>query len=399
MSTQTVNSARCISGRHGGTGGSGLGTGAAPTSRVPNPQPRIPSPEPPCFQSNHRRTGSSRLPFEVKKLAVLPLLLLPAGAFAQETPSQQRVAKARLSPEVQTAIGKGLAYLAKTQKADGSWGTNHAVADTSLALMAFMLQGHVPGRAPYGRNMDRAIAYLVNVGKKGHMGYLGTPNNHAGMYEHGLAILALSEAWGQSMNPDIRTALKRAVEVTINAQNHQGGWRYTPEPRDADLSMTVMQIMAINSAKEAGISVPDATLKNAVKYVLSCQDESSGGFGYNGPNGPGFARTAAGVISLIMCGQRDHPAVRRGMVFLRVYPNSKFSGGSHFLYAHYYAIQCMYQSGDADFNAWYPKITKALLTKQAASGGWSISEGDAYSTSLSILILGVPYRFLPIYQR
>ena len=129
------------------------------------------------------------------------------------------------------------------------------MADTSLSLMAFMLQGHVPGRAPYGKNMDRAISYLVAVGRRGQSGYLGTPNHHGGMYEHGLAILALSEAWGQSLNPEIGYALKRAVEITINAQNQQGGWRYTPEPRDADLSMTVMQIVAINSAKEAGIQV------------------------------------------------------------------------------------------------------------------------------------------------
>ena len=59
----------------------------------------------------------------------------------------------------------------------------------------------------------------------------------------------------------------------------------------------------------------------------------------------------------------------------------------------------MYQSGEADFNAWYPKITKALLAKQGENGSWSISEGEAYSTSLAILIMGVPYRFLPIYQR
>lgn len=328
------------------------------------------------------------------------LLLLPVGAFAQEASSRQPVGKARLTPEVRQAISNGLAYLAKTQKEDGSWGDKHPVADTSLALMAFMLQGHVPGRAPYGKNMDRAISYLVGIGKKGHMGYLGTPNNHAGMYEHGLAILALSEAWGQSTNPEIRTALKRAVAVTVHAQNPQGGWRYNPEPRDADLSMTVMQILAISSAKEAGIAVGDDVLQNAAKFVLYCQDETSGGFGYTGPSGPGFARTAAGVMSLIMCGQRDHPAVRRGMIFLRAYPDHKFSGrASHFLYAHYYAIQCMYQLGDADFNAWYPKITKSLLEKQDTGGRWNLQEGEAYSTSMSILILGVPYRFLPIYQR
>ena len=232
-------------------------------------------------------------------------------AEAQEKAPVQRVGKARLTPEVQTSISKGHAFLSKTQNSDGSFGDQrHPVADTSVSLMAFMLQGHVPSRGTYGRNMDRALAYLINVGKKGHAGYLGTPRHHGGMYEHGLAILALSEAWGQSIHPDLRNTLKRAVDITIHSQNHQGGWRYNPEPKDADLSMTVMQTVALNSAKESGISVPDETLKKAVEYVIYCQDRNSGGFGYNGPNGPGFARTCAGVMSLIMCGQRNHPAVK-----------------------------------------------------------------------------------------
>ena len=312
----------------------------------------------------------------------------------------QRVARVKLTPEVQEAISKGLVFLSKTQKQDGRWGDKHPVADTSLALMSFMLQGHVPGRGRYGDNMERGLAYIVNVGKKGRAGYLGTPSHHGGMYEHGLAILALSEAWGQSSNRDLRNTLKKAVEVTIRAQNSQGGWRYNPEPRDADLSMTVMHTVALNSAKEAGISVPDKILDKAVKYVESCQDKTSGGFGYSGPSGPGFARTGAGVMSLIMCGRRDHPAVARGMKFLNSYPDQKFSGGSHFLYGNYYAIQCMYQMGESHFNSYYPRIREALLQKQNKSDGrWSIKEGDTYSTSMAILILGVPYRFLPIYQR
>ncbi|MFP6886015.1 MAG: prenyltransferase/squalene oxidase repeat-containing protein [Opitutales bacterium] len=330
---------------------------------------------------------------------VLPALTT-IQSVAQENSSGQRVGKAVLLPEVKAAISKGLYYLSGTQKSDGSWGDRHPVADTSLALMSYMLQGHVPGRKPYGQNMDRAVAYLINIGKKGHAGYMGTPNHHGGMYEHGLAILALSEAWGQSTNPALRNTLRRAVDITIRAQNHQGGWRYNPEPRDADLSMTVMQTVALNSAKEAGIAVPDATLEKAVKYVESCQDKTSGGFGYSGPSGPGFARTGAGVMSLIMCGRRDHPAVGRGMKFLRHYPDQKFSGGSHFLYANYYVIQCMYQMGTADFDAYYPRIADSLLKKQNQQDGrWSIKEGDTYSTAMAILILGVPYRFLPIYQR
>ena len=125
---------------------------------------------------------------------------------------------------------------------------------------------------------------MVNMGKKGRGGYLGTPSHHGGMYEHGLAILALSEAWGQSSNRDLRNTLRRAVDVTIRAQNSQGGWRYNPEPRDADLSMTVMHTVALNS-RRPGSRFPTRFSKR--RCEPSCQDKTSGGFGYSGPSGPG----------------------------------------------------------------------------------------------------------------
>jgi hypothetical protein len=340
------------------------------------------------------------------KVACVLLALVVVGvpvAQAQDAPAKQRVGVTRLTPEVRASIDKGLAYLAGdgVQNKDGSWGgSQNSVAETSIGLMAFMLQGHVPGRGRYGRLMDNAVTYLINRGKS-HRGFLGTPNNHAGMYEHGLAVLALSEAWGQSKNPSLKRTLRRAVDVILSSQNREGGWRYNPEPKDADLSMTVMQLVALNSARESGMAIPDKTIKQAVKYVLSCQDQTSGGFTYTANGGePGFARTAAGVMSLIMCGQRKHRATQRGLAFLKAYPAKKFDKGfSRFHYSHYYAIQAMYQSGEADFQPWYNKISKTILTKQESNGSWRGSAGVAYGTGLSILILGVPYRYLPIYQR
>ena len=325
----------------------------------------------------------------------------PAAAGATAEQSTQ-VGTARLTPAVKRAISNGLAYLAKGQKEDGSWGSrSHSVADTSVSLMAFMLQGHVPGRGMYGRHLNKGITFLLNLGKT-QKGYLGTPRNHAGMYEHGLAILALSEAWGQSKNRKIRTALRKAVDITLRAQNSAGGWRYSPEPRDADLSMTVMQIVALNSAREAGIAVPDRTIERAKKYVLSCQDKDSGGFCYMANGGePGLARTAAGVMSLIMCGERRHTATKRGMAFMMHYPpDTKFSARfSRFHYTHYYAIQCMYQFGDNTFRAWYSRVSATILATQGSDGAWNSTHGKEFGTGVSILVLGVPYRFLPIYQR
>ena len=321
-----------------------------------------------------------------------------------EGAGEQVVGVVRLTPEVRTAITKGLDYLAKegVQKADGSWGTgNNDVAETSAALMAFMLKGYIPGRGGrYGVVMDNAITYLINKGKS-QRGFLGTPNNHAGMYEHGLAVLALSEAWGQSKNPAVGTTLRAGVDITLRAQSTLGGWRYSPTPTDADLSMTVMQLVALNSAHESGIQVPIATIEKAVKYVKSCQEEGSGGFKYMPTSGDvGFARTAAGVMSLIMTGQRNSKEAQRGLAFLKAYPDKKFEKGyPRFHYAHYYAVQAIYQSGETDFQKWYPKIAATAVSMQAADGSWNGEGGPAFATGMSILIIGVPYRFLPIYQR
>ncbi len=338
----------------------------------------------------------------ISLLAVAVTLLLPAILAAQEA-GTQRVGVARLSPEARRSINAGLAYLAKPglQNEDGSWGnSSNPVAETSVSVLAFLLKGHVPGRGRYGRVMDNGIVYLLNKGRS-QRGFIGTPNNHAGMYEHGLAILALSEAWGQSKNPRLKNSLRRAVDITLRAQNRAGGWRYNPEPRDADLSMTVMQLVALNSARESGISVPSSTIERATQYVLSCQHKTSGGFKYMPNSGePGFARTAAGVMSLIMCGQRKHRATQRGLDFLKAYPDQKFDKNfPRFHYSHYYAVQAMYQNGEADFQAWYPRIAATILSKQQQDGSWRGAHGQAYGTALSILILGVPYRYLPIYQR
>jgi hypothetical protein len=308
--------------------------------------------------------------------------------------AESRVRVAELSPTAEKAIKKGLDFLARNQNNDGSWESNHKIANTALGLMAFMVKGYFPGRPPYSVKLSKAVDFLIEASESGN-GYMGKS-----MYEHGLATLALSEVWGMSDRQELRNALKKAVGVILRSQNKQGGWRYNPRPESADISVTVMQIVALASAKEAGILVPDKVIKNALKYVKSLQNQFQGGFGYTNRNGPGFARSAAGVMSLLMSGERDTRAVKAGLYYLRKSAESNFSQTSHYYYGHYYAIQAMYQAGERYYNEWYPKIRDALLLKQASDGGWSGgSGGKAYSTSMSILILGVPYRFLPIYQR
>ncbi len=326
------------------------------------------------------------------------LIGLAPLALAQPAEELAGVDIAELSPQTERAIDRALTYLAGKQNADGSWGGKYKMANTATSLMAFMLKGHFPGRGRYGEPLDRAVDWMLEQGRQ-HDGYLG--GRQHGMYEHGLATLALSEAWGEAPQDDIRDALKAAVDVIFRAQHPSGGWRYEPQPKSHDISVTVMQVVALASAREAGILVPDQVLRDALGYVRDCQHPFEGGFTYQPRSGnPALPRSAAGVMSYHMLGEGDSRAAQRGLDYLLRREDKKFDSSSHYFYAHYYAIQVMYQSGDAYYQKWYPQIRDALLGKQHNEGYWRGGRGGTeYSTAMAVLILGVPYRYLPIYQR
>ncbi|MBM4033682.1 MAG: terpene cyclase/mutase family protein [Planctomycetes bacterium] len=336
----------------------------------------------------------------MRRAALLALALL-LGVAPLARAATTRVQVAELSPQAESAIDKGLRYLAKAQNQDGSWGARYPAAITGLTMMAFMLKGYFPERGQHAKPLDRGLAWLLKRGKEGG-GYLGGTNQ--GMYEHGLATLALAEVWGMTNKEEVRDILKRAVGVILRAQHPEGGWRYQPQPIDADISVTVMQIVALASAAEAGILVPAETIRKATAYVKKCQDPLKGGFGYTPGGGPNasLSSSAAGLLSLLMCGERDSTVIKKGINFLTRLPKEEFNQTKFYHYGHYYAVQAMYQAGENYYQDWYPKIHDALLRKQRDDGSWlgDGGEGDpAYGTSMSILILGVPYRFLPIYQR
>ncbi|MBN1419233.1 MAG: terpene cyclase/mutase family protein [Planctomycetes bacterium] len=339
------------------------------------------------------RNDRAQDPRRARILRLILGSLAVASPCAGGDPREERVAVAELSPEAERAIDRGLAYLADRQNGDGSWGRTYRAAMTGLSLMAFMVQGHFPERGPYGGHLDRAVAYLIAQGKAGG-GYMGQS-----MYEHALATLALSEVWGMTDREGIRDILKQAVEVILRSQSSEGGWRYQPRPTDADISITVMQIVALASANEAGIHIPSQIIDRAKAYVARLQNRDDGGFGYQSAGRSGFARSAAGVMSLQLCGERDTPAVDAGLEYL--FRNAPDAGGrgDHYFYGQYYAVQAMYQAGESHYRRWYPRARDALLAQQKPDGGWDGGYDAAYGTCMAILVLGVPYRFLPIYQR
>jgi hypothetical protein len=268
--------------------------------------------------------------------------------------------------------------------------------------MAFMVRAQFPGEGDYGESLERGLDYLIQESKASPDGYLGT-----NMYCHGLATLALSEVWGMTApekDDEVLKALQRAVEVIRRAQTFEGGWRYNPTPTESDVSVTVTQVVALASARQAGVIVPDTTINEAINYITACWDPNSGGFLYKANHyaGVGFARSAGATYALQLCDRRDAEPVAAGLRYLREQPDMVFEDCSYYYYGHYYGIQAMVQAGDDQYRAWYPRIRDALIAKQDQDGSWPGRKGNGgkpQSTAMAVIVLGTPYRYIPIYQR
>src|SRR5437868_9406440 len=217
--------------------------------------------------------------------------------------------------------------------------------------MAFQAAGQLPGEGEFGKNVTAGMQYLLDSTSAD--GLMGNHNDGQYMYGHGVASIALAELYGQTRSPAMRQKLDRIIKVIIASQNNEGGWRYRPIARDADISVTVLQVVALRAAKNAGLEVPQATIDRAVGYVKRCHHAPSGGFTYQPNRDPGFARTAAAIYSLQVCGLYDEPMANRGAEYLL--RNNK-NHDQWFTYGNVYAAHALYVLGGDTLKTWYAEI-------------------------------------------
>jgi len=308
-----------------------------------------------------------------------------------------------MAPAVDS-VDKGLKFLSSQQREDGSFvtggmGGNPAVV--GLGGLAFLSSGSAPDRGPYGKEISRAIDYLIANTRPD--GFISPPGSqtHGPMYGHGFATMFLGEVYGMSLRDDLRDSLSRSIELIVRTQNDEGGWRYDPVPQQADLSVTICQIMALRAARNSGLHVPKATVDKCEAYVRQCQ-EPDGGFSYMLQNrGSMFPRSAAGVVALYSTGVYDDPAIERGLGYLDNFlpQPERLQRESHYFYGQYYAVQAMWHAGGDRWQRWYPAVRNSLLKTQRADGSWRDSVGPEYATAMACIILQVPNNTLPIFQR
>ena len=197
--------------------------------------------------------------------------------------------------------------------------------------------------------------------------------------------------------------LEKLVKLIVSSQNAEGGWRYRPTSTDADMSATVLQVVALRAARNAGLEVPEVTIKKAVQYVRSCRNGKNGGFAYQPRGSPGFARTAAAIYSLQVCGEYDDLGVKTGSEYLfeQVARDEKewFTYGS-------FIRPALYMIGGATWEQWYREVKKVLLEHVQRDGelvhwepvldsGQTKGLGSVYCTAVYTTILAIPYNYIP----
>ncbi len=345
-------------------------------------------------------------------LVLVVLGALAQASFAAGAPGSSTRPKDTVIVDAKTeaTIKGALKYLASKQQASGAWGFSgeeqkRQVAMTGYTLMAMQAAGQLPGEGEYGKNVTAGMNYLLD--SIGPDGLYNMRSDGQYMYSHGIATIALAELYGQTKSPTMRGKLDKAVKVIISAQanepGHEGGWRYRPVAKDADISVTVLCLVALRAAKNGGLEVPQRTIDEAVTYVKRCQDERTGGFCYQPQRDPGFARTAAAIYSLQVCGLYEDPMVKKGSEYL--FQNLR-DDHEWFTYGNFYAASAQYMVGGETWQKWYAKINGVLQSQVVKQGDVAYWEsrgrggvGPTFCTAVYTMILAMPYHYIPLYQR
>jgi hypothetical protein len=325
----------------------------------------------------------------------------------------------------EASVARGLRWLANHQASDGCWrldefhhdgncncGQRGSIEDdtagTSLALLPFLGAGQTQFTGRYRKEVSGGLAWLVKKQKAN--GDLRSHTGNSGMYAHGQGAIVLCEAFAMTGDEALRRPAQRSIDFIVAAQYHDGGWRYMPGPpsQAGDTSVVGWQLMALQSARAAGLKVPDSTLERASKYLdgVSRQDRSL--YSYQVNSSPTHVMTAEALLCRVYLGwQRDEPALHRGLNWLTESNAPKADDPD--IYYWYYGTQAMHHYGGPMWDTWNFKMRDLLVQSQQknghAAGSWSPRGphaevgGRIYMTALSVCTLEVYYRHLPIFRK
>jgi len=286
----------------------------------------------------------------------------------------------------------------------------YPVSMTSLAALALLANGNTATQGPYSPQVSRAADFVLKSANP-ESGLIAQPVEESkSMYGHGFSMLFLGQLLGVEDDPDrqerIAVVLRKAVVLTGKAQSNLGGWYYTPNDNTDEGSVTITQIQGLRSCRNAGIAVPKTVIDRAMGYLEKSR-LPDGGIAYRVGLTEGGSRppiTAAAVACWYNAGMYDHPSAVKALEYCKQKIPIGGSAGrylwGHYFYAHLYMSQIMWLSGESNWNGYYPKMRDQLLSLQNEDGSWmGDGVGQTYGTAIALVILQIPYNYLPILQR
>lgn len=319
------------------------------------------------------------------------------------------------------AVRLGLAWVARQQQPDGSWslmgpytsGSLHEVkpAATAMALLAFLGHGNTHKKGDYAKNVKAGIQALLRMqDAEGYFREGLVP--HDQQYAHAQCTIALCELCAMTNDSDLRDAAQKAVDACLAAQGKAGGWRYELGD-ESDLSVTGWMVMALQSAKVAGLKVGGEAFERTAAFLDSVTPDGSV-YAYQPQYRPVDAMMAEGLLCRQFLGwKQDDKRLLAGADTLLAnhFPTWKERN----VYYWYYGSQFMHHLEGERWERWNNAMKPLLVKHQEREGSqkgswdpggegfedgdrWGYAGGRLYVTCLSIYILEVYYRHMPLYK-
>jgi hypothetical protein len=366
----------------------------------------------------------------------------PAAPVSTPAPYSLRSGPGRLglveqqggSGQTEAAVGAALRWLAVVQSPDGRWdadqfgaGQEQMVlghnrggagrgADTgvsALALLAFMGAGHTHQYGEYRDTVRHGLDFLLRS-QAADGSLFGNATFYAQMYCHSMATFALAEAQAMTGDRRLEPAVTKAVDYCVAAQQPaSGGWRYRPGD-SGDTSQLGWQLMALASAKQAGIHVPSRTWAGIERFLQSVRRGNHGGLASYRPDSPASTSMTAEALycrlllaDLVGESVDENAAREASGQLLATLPSSERIN----LYYWYYATLALHHQHPrdertaADWNTWNDALTVTLVSTQVSAGSdagswdtntlWGGYGGRVYTTAMGAMCLEVYYRYAP----
>ena len=376
--------------------------------------------------------------------ALNPDAVLAQEAFQDRTPNGMSSSG---EPTTEASIQLGLEFLARYQTQQGNWtlggfdtGSRQKVmqlesdtAATGLAVLAFQGAGFNHREFKYATQIDRAIQWLLD--NQSENGGLYVPsnlksNNACRLYSHGIATLALTEAYGMTQDERLKVPVQKALDYIQATQDpRRGGWRYFDQPGNltSDTSVSGWMMMALQSGRLAGLNVDPETFRSIDDWLeVAAAPDNPSIYRYDP-----FAINSKGISRIQ--GRKPTPSMTSVGLLMRIYTgwdknDPRLLAGADYLlqtqlpgdtspqvrdtYYWYYATQVLKFVDGQRWNQWNNLLRPMLIRSQEKSGDlagswnpyrpvpdrWGGFGGRLYVTTMNLLSLEVRHRMLPLYQ-